>query len=256
MPQCGLVPTNISELNARNAIDLAKPIASSLGFIVDMSVCGCYGEDHEVWSNCIECGRIHCVLEKGYVRKEGTGNACRNCGAQVTSRQSAASLERNSAAEVVAAYRMKDKLLNFDKEHAKRQHVYDAQGDYYKADAWLTEEEKIAADVREKARRKALNVRGRAKGFQVFVDLAGRVVVKDILEGEDSKGDDDLEEEETGEDDAGVQGDPGSVAEPLSVLAPGLFSRSGNVGRAATVLEALHESVRGRQLDMLERRLL
>ena len=228
---------------------------SRIMFKVMSTVCGCFGEDHKCWSNCLECGRIHCVIEKGNRDKEGTRMACLNCGAQVTPRQSAASLERGRAADVVAAYHMKDKLLNFDKEHAKRQHVYDAQGDYYKADAWLTEEEKQEAEERENARREALNERGRAKGFRVSVDLAGRVVVKDVLE-EENADDYEFGRDEEGSRYAAVQEDTESAALPLSMLAPGLFGGSGNVGRAATVLEALHESVRGRQLDMLERRLL
>jgi hypothetical protein len=48
-------------------------------------------------------------------------------------------------------------LLQFDKEHAKRTHVHDAQGDYYESGgAWLTEAEKIAINKKDEARRKLL----------------------------------------------------------------------------------------------------
>jgi hypothetical protein len=35
------------------------------------------------------------------------------------------------------AYRQKDKLLMFDKEHAKRTHVHDAQADYYETGRYV-----------------------------------------------------------------------------------------------------------------------
>ena len=48
----------------------------------------------------------------------------------------------------VNAYRMLDKLLQFDRENAQRTHVHDAQEDHYETGTWLTEEEKEDIDRR------------------------------------------------------------------------------------------------------------
>lgn len=61
---------------------------------------------------------------------------------------------RQSGADesTVRAYELKDKLLQFDRETAKRTQVLDAQSDYYTSSTWLDEEEKAAIDAKEKAR--------------------------------------------------------------------------------------------------------
>lgn len=84
------------------------------------------------------------------------------------------------------AYQMKDKLLSFDKENAKRTHVHDAQGDYYSADIWLSEEEKKAID--EKQRKKRESRRPMNRKYSVRFDFAGRKQI--IVENENDTEDD------------------------------------------------------------------
>lgn len=86
-------------------------------------LCGCFATHHEFYTSCLYCGRIHCNLE-------GPGE-CIYCGADLVPPLSAdiACEVLNAANDVVvfSAYQQKDKLLTFDKEHAKRTQVHDAQ---------------------------------------------------------------------------------------------------------------------------------
>ena len=86
--------------------------------------CGCMATRHPMIASCINCGRITCEMETSI---EDVG-ACLFCGAflQLTiSSDDAVALNLND--KTVAAYRQKDKLLQFDKENAKRTQVHDAQ---------------------------------------------------------------------------------------------------------------------------------
>jgi len=220
-------------------------------------LCNCFGGEHAVSTNCKACGRIHCV-------KERTDTGCLMCLAELEAPVSAETVDRMHAGQtsLVEAYRAKDRLLGYDKEHAKRTNVYDAEGDYYSSETWLTKDEKKKADAKEKKRRAALNERGRAKGFRVAVDLTGRVVVKDVIG--DSSGDDDG----TDDDADGVGDKSGDGDGDKSGDADGHVHRGsgwgdapaniggGNVGRAATVYEALQESMRDRHLSVLERKVV
>ena len=89
------------------------------------------------------------------------------------------------------AIKLKDKLLSFDREFVKRTHVYDAQGDYY-ASPWLSEEEQKSVIEKENKRRAKLASAGRDKGFEVKIDILGRVQLTDVLiKGDESSDDDD-----------------------------------------------------------------
>eukprot|EP01031_Cornospumella_fuschlensis_P010592 gene10592-12969_t len=59
--------------------------------------------------------------------------------------------DQHSAA-AKAAYEQRDRLLTFDREHAKRTQVRDAQADYYVTNAWSTQEEREQADEEDKKR--------------------------------------------------------------------------------------------------------
>ena len=62
----------------------------------------------------------------------------------------------NVSEATVRAYELKDKLLQFDLENAKRTQIFDAQADYYETSVWLTEEEKQAIDEKQRKRREQL----------------------------------------------------------------------------------------------------
>jgi hypothetical protein len=87
----------------------------------------------------------------------------------------------------VQAYKMLDKLLQFDKENAQRTHVHDAQADYYETGTWLTEEEKADIDRREKLRLEAKNQRTQRK-VNINFDIAGRRVVDFVQEEDEGDG--------------------------------------------------------------------
>jgi hypothetical protein len=87
-------------------------------------ICGCFATHHEYCTSCMSCGRIHCSIE-------GFG-ACLFCGSDLFPPLSAEivcdALGYQENNEIVrGAYLQKDKLLQFDKEHAKRTQVHDAQ---------------------------------------------------------------------------------------------------------------------------------
>lgn len=65
---------------------------------------------------------------------------------------------RQSGADesTIRAYELKDKLLQFDRETAKRTQVLDAQSDYYTSSTWLSDEEKAAIDAKERIRMQAV----------------------------------------------------------------------------------------------------
>ncbi len=89
--------------------------------------------------------------------------------------------------ESVRAYAHKDKLLFFDKEHAKRTRVLDAQGDYYNTSAWLTEEEKEEIAERERRRREKLLPSYRRQKT-ITLDFASRRVLQEDMEDEEDDG--------------------------------------------------------------------
>ena len=78
----------------------------------------------------------------------------------------------------IRSYAQKDKLLIFDREHAKRTHVHDAQADYYESSTWLTPEEKKLID--DKLRKKKERRDRRPTTKRITLDLAGRKVVEYI----------------------------------------------------------------------------
>lgn len=120
--------------------------------------CGCFSSgDHGVFTNCLKCGRIHCS-------QECDATQCLHCKAPL-----GAQLPKSDDEDYDVAVKTKDRLLQFDREHAKRTHVFDSEGDYYSNDQWLSEDEKKAAAEKERKRREALNDRGRAKGFSLSV---------------------------------------------------------------------------------------
>eukprot|EP01035_Chromulina_nebulosa_P017213 gene17213-22735_t len=75
----------------------------------------------------------------------------------------------------IKAYQMKDKLLVFDKEHAKRTQVFDSQADYYESSTWLTNEEKKAIDEKQKKRLDKYKPSNRK--INVAIDIDNKLVL-------------------------------------------------------------------------------
>jgi activating signal cointegrator 1 len=154
-------------------------------------VCGCMGTTHKPVNNCLNCGRIVCQNE--------SRDNCLACGQELIPLMNAEEAAQNGAsASTVAAYKLKvrleyglgtsnlwfsnmsistcfcmqDTLLVYDREHAKRTQVHDAQADYYESATWLTSEEKARIDEKERLRRKTM---GRRPGsdMQVAINLRG-----------------------------------------------------------------------------------
>ena len=109
-----------------------------------LHICGCYGIRHRLVGSCVSCGRVICDAETTATTSAPTVLCgCPTCGNAVLPPLTAdqiASLGADSA--TIGAYQQKDKLMTFDREHAKRTHVNDAQSDYYESSTWLSEEEK------------------------------------------------------------------------------------------------------------------
>lgn len=110
--------------------------------------------------------------------------SCPTCGNAIVPPLTADQVSTLSGVDdvTVNAYRQKDKLLTFDREHAKRTHVNDAQSDYYESSTWLSDAEKAVLDRKEKLRRDAAKPSNRR--YKMSFDLAGRRVVE-VIQGDD-----------------------------------------------------------------------
>ena len=147
--------------------------------------CSCFATQHKFVGSCTACGRIMC-------ENEGVlPTACLGCNGLVLAPMSAdeaINLGYANNEQAANAYRLKDRLLVFDKEHAKRTQVFDMHADYYESATWLTAEEKEIIDAREKKRREKYNKTKRITRFNI--DLTSG----EVVEGDSSDSDDDSHE--------------------------------------------------------------
>ena len=135
--------------------------------------CGCFATLHKFVGSCSLCGRIMCENEVGVLPA-----SCFVCNGLVLAPMSAddaINLGYAKDEKTASAYRLKDRLLVFDKEHAKRTQVFDMQADYYESATWLTAEEKESIDAREKKRREKYNKTKRITRFNIDM-TSGSVV--------------------------------------------------------------------------------
>ena len=146
-------------------------------------VCDCEATKHPLVNNCVNCGRIVCL-------SEGPG-PCFFCGYMVTynnepmpplkltkdpdhkTKQFFES-KKSSVADSSETLKLRDRLLEFDKNCASRTSVIDDECDYYQAsNTWLTksqreEWEKLEANIQgEKHKSRLLQ--------KLTVDFTGRV---------------------------------------------------------------------------------
>jgi hypothetical protein len=152
--------------------------------------------------NCLKCGKIFdCRQPNGEaMRFLAAGGCCTYCGNRVrlaytdgsTNDQELTAaeeieVEQESQAEAEA---LRDRLVEFDRQAAKRTTVIDDQSDYFAIDsnAWLSDEER--AELKRRQAEAEAAAEAAKKRMTVTVDLLGRRVVMDnILEERDSIGD-------------------------------------------------------------------
>lgn len=131
--------------------------------------CDCNGRTHEVYTNCLECGRILC-------EREGEGE-CAFCGHFVSLHHS---VELNEEAEA-----LRNKLLQISQKGTV-QRVIDDQRDFYDLDdvannQWLDSDERKAATVKAE-QREAVNEafsRPFRRPIRVHLDIKGQKFVEE-----------------------------------------------------------------------------
>ncbi|XP_032670487.1 activating signal cointegrator 1 [Odontomachus brunneus] len=144
--------------------------------------CNCEARRHDLVNNCFECGRIVCA-------QEGSG-PCFFCGELVCSPNQQAILQSKSKQANILknklmeqkptknlddSLKQRDKLLEYDRNSARRTKVIDDQSDYYQSSSiWFSasEREKIQKQEAEAYAHKHMSRLDR----RIAVDLMGREV--------------------------------------------------------------------------------
>ena len=87
-----------------------------------LNICGCYGIRHRLTGSCVFCGRVVCDAEATASESGPTVLcACPTCGNTVVPPLTTDQIISLGAdAATINAYQQKDKLMTFDREHAKR----------------------------------------------------------------------------------------------------------------------------------------
>ena len=145
--------------------------------------CRCMAKRHNFFTSCVSCGFIVCEDDED---SKASMN-CPFCSTALLLPMTAEEAQYLIGDEAVAAYKMKDKLLVFDKENAKRTHVFDAQADWYESANWLGEDEKKRIDDKERRRREARKNRGRKNKINITFDLAGRKTIEYVEDEEEEE---------------------------------------------------------------------
>ncbi|KYM86106.1 Activating signal cointegrator 1 [Atta colombica] len=145
--------------------------------------CDCEANRHALINNCLNCGRIVCV-------QEGSG-PCFYCGELVCSPDEQVLLGSNTKQgdnlynklmdqkpykNLEDSLKQRDKLLEFDRNSARRTKVIDDESDYYQSNSiWLSHEErkKLQKQEEEELARKHASRLDR----KVAIDFMGRVIV-------------------------------------------------------------------------------
>lgn len=140
--------------------------------------------------NCLRCGKIFDCRRPGgeASRFLANGGLCTFCGSLVRLEWSDGSTNEGlgpeeAAAEVSAeAAALRDRLVEFDRQSAKRTTVIDDQSDYFAIDsnAWLDDEER--AELRRRAAEEEAAAEAARRRLTVTVDLLGRRVIMDGAE--------------------------------------------------------------------------
>lgn len=151
--------------------------------------------------NCLNCGKVYDCRQPG---KDATlflssGGVCTYCGKRVRlvysdgwtnmdleSTNPAA--EEDESSTLTSAKELRDRLLEYDRQSARRTKVIDDQSDYFEIDSntWLTDEER--ADLRRQQQKAEAAEEQRRNKMVVTLDLLGRRVLMD-----EDKAKDDIE---------------------------------------------------------------
>lgn len=165
-----------------------------------IKACTCLSTRHPFVTSCTGCGYILCQadVEPGLLEQSKVPDSmgsiffdCPNCHTICLPplNQDAAKLFFPNEPKTIAAYTHKDKLLQFDREHAQRTKVYDAQGDYYKTTMdtnWLSEEERKQIERLEKRRlQEQLQSKNRQKRVTIHFDVTGSKKMVQVMNGEE-----------------------------------------------------------------------
>ena len=135
--------------------------------------------------NCLRCGKVYdCRTETTSTRDVvtfiATDGKCTFCGNQVVvdpnNPNNPTTVTQNDKEEEEAVT-LKNTLVKFDREAAKRTTVIDDQSDFFAIDsnAWLTDEERAELKQREREMEEASETQ--RQRYSVTVDLLGRRVV-------------------------------------------------------------------------------
>ncbi|XP_063984542.1 activating signal cointegrator 1 [Diachasmimorpha longicaudata] len=151
--------------------------------------CDCEAKIHSLINNCLTCGRIVCA-------QEGAG-PCFFCGELVcTPNQQAVLASKSKASDNLynklmgdsnskAALRQRDKLLEYDRNSARRTQVIDDESDYFQSSnsVWLSKDERAEMEKREAEMREKKYGSRLEKKFTV--DIFGRDVIEEADDAED-----------------------------------------------------------------------
>lgn len=147
--------------------------------------CDCEGKRHNLINNCLNCGRIVC-------QQENSG-PCFFCGQLVCSPEQQTILQAKTKEsshlynqlmsqkqnkDLIDSLKQRDKLLEYDRNSARRTKVIDDESDYYQSsNIWLNpaEREKLGRQEAEASARKHMSRLNK----KVTIDFMGRVVTED-----------------------------------------------------------------------------
>ena len=181
----------------KSAPSVSDPMCSD-----DYVVCGCMSTRHKFIGSCIGCGRIICEKEIACILSK----ECPSCGDlrcfppltsnEMLKTEAIFSFDKGkySTDQLSKAYFQKDRLLQYDREHAKRTHVHDAQEDYYETTTWLDEKDKKRIDKKQEQKKRAALPSNRK--YKMTIDLAGRRVMSEVNTEPDFDSEEEEEEEE------------------------------------------------------------
>jgi hypothetical protein len=151
--------------------------------VVVKTQCNCLGTRHPCVTNCTLCGYIICQFE---IQENNPSSEvgkdlfqCPNCRGACSRSLTAQQMQLQGCDEsTLKAYEQKDRLLQFDREHAKRTMVHDAQADYYVSSAWMTDAERKDMELKERKRLEMKKHARHNKKVNIRFDIAGRKIVE------------------------------------------------------------------------------
>lgn len=147
-------------------------------------MCNCQATSHRLLGNCLRCGKIIC-------QEEGEG-PCLFCELVLRPKlerkgvdmedelvKEPSDMTDEELSAFITAQDHKEKLLEFDRNRAKRTLVFDDQADYYSMDStkWLTAEQRSKLEsYKEEMLKRKIREASEGRSYEISIDLAGRQV--------------------------------------------------------------------------------